>query len=249
MTIDINGYCGKWPYWKPKYDGIEDLLRIMDSHHIRRSAICSTRGIFVDWIEGNEETLGLAATYPDRLIPFGTFSPGEFKSDLESLKGQFERGLRGLRLFPQHQLYRLSEEPDVRRAVEISAQAGAPVLIPVRLLMDWRLPMLSVMDIGALAGSFPQVPIILGGVNYGELRDALSVLSKHPNVYLETSCFQLLKGVDCLVDAFGPDRILFGANLPLQSASCQLEKVLVAEISESDRRKILEGNAEELLGD
>ena len=248
MIIDTNGYCGKWPYWKPKYDGVEDLIRIMDAHRIQSAAICSTRGIFMDWIEGNEEALALTSAHPDRLIPFGTFCPGSFKSDLEPLKGHFERGLRGLRLFPQHHLYRLSEEPDIHLAVEIAAQAGAPILIPVRLLMDWRLPTLAVPDVGSLAGSFPQVPIILGGVNYGELREALRVLRKYPNVLLETSCFQILKGIESLVEALGADRILFGANLPLQSALCQLEKVLAAEISDSDRERILGGNAEGLLG-
>ena len=248
MIIDINGYCGKWPYWKPKYDGIEDLIHIMDAHRIQSAAICSTRGIFLDWIEGNEEALSPASVHPDRLIPFGTFCPGDFKSDLEPLKGHFERGLRGLRLFPQHHLYRLSEEPAVHRAVEIAAQAGAPVLIPVRLLMDWRLPALAVPDVGSLARSFPQVPIILGGVNYGELRDTLHLLRSYPNTLLETSCFQILKGVDQLVQSVGADRILFGANLPLQSAPCQLEKVLSAEIGDSDRERILGGNAEGLLG-
>lgn len=51
-----------------------------------------------------------------------------------------------------------------------------------------------------------------------------------------------------MVQSVGADRVLFGANLPLQSALCQLEKILAAEISDPDRERILGRNAEGLLG-
>jgi len=247
VIFDINAYCGKWPYWKPQHEGINDLLRIMDAHGVERAAICSTRGVFVDWIEGNEEALRAAAAHPDRLVPFGAFSPGDYQSDLAPLADQFGRGLRGLRLFPQHHLYRLEHEPGVHRAVELAAEAGAPVLVPVRLLMDWRLPSLGALEVGALARRFPEVAVILGGINYGELRDALHMMRAFPNVLFETSCLQTLRGVDHLATAVGAERVLFGGNLPFQSAACQLDKVRLAEIGASEREAILGGNALRLL--
>jgi predicted TIM-barrel fold metal-dependent hydrolase len=90
--------------------------------------------------------------------------------------------------------------------------------------------------------------LILGGVNYWEFRDALHILRTLSNLVLETSCLQTLRGIDHLVESIGVDRILFGANLPLQSTPCQLEKVLVAKITDSDRQNLLGGNASKLLG-
>lgn len=62
------------------------------------------------------------------------------------------------------------------------------------------------------------------------------------------ACLQTLRGIDHLVESIGVDRILFSANLPLQSTPCQLEKVIVAKISDSDRQNLLGGNESKLLG-
>jgi predicted TIM-barrel fold metal-dependent hydrolase len=45
----------------------------------------------------------------------------------------------------------------------------------------------------------------------------------------------------------GADRILFGSDAPGRSYISQLAKVKYADISESDKRKILGENAEEIL--
>ena len=51
-----------------------------------------------------------------------------------------------------------------------------------------------------------------------------------------------------VVEVAGPDRIVYGSDMPLFDARQEVGKVVTADISDEDKRKILGLNAIKLLG-
>ncbi|MCC7160859.1 MAG: amidohydrolase family protein [Anaerolineae bacterium] len=243
MIVDINAYCGNWPYWPIKHSSATDLVTLMDRVGIDRAVITSTQGPFVGSPEGNAETVRIVAGQPDRLIGFATASPTDEAAALTDLVRCHESGMRGLRLFPQHHQYRLDDDPILGDILNTVSSWGWPVLIPIRLIMNWGLPSFDVREIGNLAARYPSVNFIISGVNYGELRDSLAVMRRSANVGIETSCLQVHEGVKGLVDRVGSSRVYFGTGLPLQYPAAGMAKVQHAEIDQVSREAILGGNA------
>lgn len=56
------------------------------------------------------------------------------------------------------------------------------------------------------------------------------------------------RAIELAVAVFGADRVVLGTDCPIFSTAYSLGAIAEARISEPDRRKILSGNAEELLG-
>lgn len=247
MIVDINAYCGNWPYWPIAHKTAAEIVALMDRAGIDRAAITSTQGPFVGSPEGNAETAYIVAGQPDRLIGFATASPTDGEAALVDLARCHDAGMRGLRLFPQHHQYRLDDDPVLGEILATVARWGWPVLVPIRLIMNWGMPGFDVREIGNLAARYPSIRFIVGGVNYGELRDALAVMRRNPNVSIETSCLQIHEGVKTLVERAGSGRVYFGSGLPLQYPAAGLAKVQHAEIDEASKAAILGDSAARLL--
>jgi predicted TIM-barrel fold metal-dependent hydrolase len=247
-VIDICGYCGVWPYWPLRAKTPTDLLNLMDRWKIDRIALTSLKAIFAGCRDGNDETRRVIKEEPSRMIAFAAASPDLGTRACEYIEECQHMGMRGLRLFPQHHRFRLDESPWLASILKMASKLAWPVLIPIRLMMNWGLPTLDVRTIGGIAAAYSHVQFIIGGVNYGELADALAVMNRYNNVAIETSCLQSLGGVKLLADEVGPERVLLGTGLPLQYPSAGLAKIEHAEISDRAKELILGLNAERLLG-
>jgi uncharacterized protein len=252
MIVDICAYFGNWPYWPVDASTPAAVVEELDHCDIDRAAICSTRGLFVGWEEGNQETEQAVRSFPERLLGFACLGPLELSHTLHGRTVDFsklrERGFLGVRLYPQHHTYHLLYEPFVDQILEDAATRQWPVLLPLRVIMNWGLPPLSLDWIAQLVKRHPRVAWILSGINYfHELRVAISLMRQFPSVHLETSCIQGFIAIAKLVEQCGSDNLLFGTGLPLQNGAANLQKVLRAKIPDAAREQILSGNAHRLL--
>lgn len=233
MIFDVNAFIGKWPFW-PVPDGV---------HPVDRAAVCSTRGVFVNCEDGNCEVQRASGNYA-RFACIGPPPHAEY-----DLAHYARRGFCGVRLYPQHHSYHPLYEPFVDIVLEQAAMIGWPVLLPLRIIMNWGMPMLDAGVIAALVERHPKVNWILAGVNYlHELQMAEAMMRRFPGVHLETSCIMGFEALRGLVERHGAERILFGSAAPMQHRGAGVEKILRAKISESAREAILGGNAERLCG-
>jgi len=71
--IDINTIFGFWPR-KNADISLGTLLKLMETKAVTRALTLSARGIFYDFIEGNNETFR-ACQNNQRLIPAATVNP------------------------------------------------------------------------------------------------------------------------------------------------------------------------------
>ncbi len=247
MILDVNGYFGNWPYWPMAGTDPDSILGKMDHYAIDRVFLNSLRGVFTDPAEGNRDTLDVVKKYPDRFYPALTFSPyGPGYEDLLSILKDPPVCL--IKLFPLNHSYQIHEEPKVNEILEICGKKKIPVLIPYRLLMSWRLPIMNFGALGGVIQTHPQTPFILGSINYlFELQTARFLLRNHSNTFLETSAMMAYREVEKLVNEFGAGRLIHGSCIPLQNPAMGPLKIHDSEITAEDKAKILSGNLLELI--
>jgi predicted TIM-barrel fold metal-dependent hydrolase len=213
------------------------LSGILDKHSITRAATLSSIGIFVDSRRGNDVTWEAAAT-DSRLLPVGTVDPRSGLRCIEEISERAEQGFRCFALFPQTQgwsldhacfaeILRIAGEAKTLVMVEAD-QPGAPTLI-------------------ARAAESGGARVILSGVGYWNLGEALVVMKNTPEVFLETHQLTSADGIELAAEELGSDRILFGSRAPLRYFSSAYLRIRFADLPAGDRAAILGGNFERLL--
>ncbi|HKR27100.1 MAG TPA: amidohydrolase family protein [Acidobacteriaceae bacterium] len=253
MILDANAFLGKWPYWPTPRSTPAEVVEELRGLKIDRAAVCSTRSIFVNWEDGNCETQVAATSFPEALIPFACLGSHELSHMWNPADYGFdryaERGFRGIRLYPQHHSYHLLFESFIDEILEDAAARRWPVVLPLRVIMNWGVPSLDPVTMHAIVTRHPRVTWILAGVNYlHELQMATALMLKSPTVYLETSCVMGYAAIEKTVHRCGHAQLLFGSGLPLQHGGASLSKIIHAEIPCEAREAILGGNLQRLLG-
>lgn len=247
MIYDANAFLGKWPHWPVRATTAEEVARELDGWRITRAAVVSTRALFVNCQDGNREAEAAAARFPQRFAPFACLDAQEAGRGFD-FDACARRGFRGIRLYPQHHSYHPLFVPFVDQILEDAAARLWPVMIALRVIMNWGMPMLELGVIHALVERHPHVNWILAGINYlHELQMAQSLLHRFPNVHLETSCVMGFDAIRKLVGECGSAQLLFGSGAPLMHGGAGVEKILRAKIPEAAREAILSGNARRLI--
>jgi hypothetical protein len=121
-------------------------------------------------------------------------------------------------------------------------------------LQERRVPVLcvesqvSLKEVGELAGRFPSLPLLVAGVTYSEQRVLLPLLHAFPGVYLSIGTnYTVHYGIEELVAAIGPERLLFGTGFPQAEPMTAITQLMYADISDDDRRLIGAANAKRLI--
>ena len=254
MIFDANAFIGKWPYWPVRSSSAAQIAAELEGWRIDRAAICSTRSVFVNWEDGNLETEDAVRQNPTRFTAFACLGTLELSHCTQQRAYGFTdyvaRGFRGIRLYPQHHSYHLLYEAFVDSILEDAALRGWPVLLPLRIIMNWGVPSLELSVIENIVERHPRVTWILAGINYlFELQLAICLMRKSPSVHLETSCVMGYAAIAKLVQQCGAQQLLFGSGAPLQHGAAAVSKILHAPLQDADREAILGGNLRRLLGE
>jgi len=247
MRIDVHAHFGHWPYWQLPGRTAEQLVAMMDRHQIDRAACMSLRGMFIDWREGNEETLTAAERYQERLVPVVTISPF-LEGDGDELRRQVDRGARGVRPYPLFHNYPL-DSTFVDDVCTAAAGCGIPVVVPTRPMMNWRFKPLAIESVGAVIDRHPATAFLISGPNYlVEYQALIKLMDRCPNAAYEISCLQGFEAVAELVAEVGAERVLFGTGAMLHYPACNVAKLAGAKITPEQREMIEHENASRLLG-
>jgi predicted TIM-barrel fold metal-dependent hydrolase len=250
MRIDVHAWIGRWPYWPIPASSPDEVAAVLGRSGIDRAVISSTRSLFVNWPEGNAEADAAESAFPDTFVAFACVGPPELSHKLDANPFHLSErpDVRGVRLAPQFHTYHPLYEPFIDELCEEAASRQVPVQLPLRVLMNWGMPMLDLGTIVTLVERHSRTPWILTGLNYfHELRCGLALMRRFPCVYLETSCIQGFEAIAKVVAEMGSDRLLFGSGLPLQNAEAGVAKIEHARISDFDREAIFGANTRRLL--
>ena len=242
MIIDAHAHSD-FNEWLGFIDDPDRVVGIMDSAGIDKAVVSTygdapdLAGRLVDFIEEG------ARKHPDRLIPFVRINPGFGEKAQAVVRDAVEnRGFRGIKLHPVG--YSLSAfGEDTRKILRIAAHYDIPVLFHCSEDVK-SAPWI----IGFAAQQEPDTKIILGHMGGFFLRDdAIKVCLQNKNVYLETCETPFVDGIRHAVEALGPERILFGTDIPSDNPLVEIEKIRAAKLGAEAEEFIFWKNAARIL--
>ena len=213
------------------------LCGILDKHSVARAAAVSTVGIFVDSHRGNDVTWQ-AAKDDARLLPVGTVDPRGGARCIEELAERAEQGFRIFALFPETQGWSL-DHACFQEALRIAQQGGALMMIEAGRQ--------GAPTIIARAAERCEARVILSGIDYHNLGEALMVMKNLPNVFMESHQLTSADGIETAVDEVGSERLLFASCAPLKYYSSAHLRLEFADLAAGDRAAIMGGNFARLL--
>ena len=235
--IDCNTVFGPWPAARAEMP-VERLIKALDSHSVVKAFALSTIGILHNHGDGNAETIKQCEG-KIKLIPTATIDPrGYFGTNglISKLKDQ---GFQMMRFFPEIQEWDL-DNIVFGDILEENESVGMPFMVqaggtgtPTRL-----------------ARNLPNrnTKILLEGVSFEDMAEAISLLRKHDNLMIETSRMKVPGALRFLVDQISADRVVFGSYCLRNSQGASLSYIMDSELSDENKAKILGANIKELLG-
>ncbi len=98
-----------------------------------------------------------------------------------------------------------------------------------------------------LGKHFPKLYLVIAHFGNGSFY-VLQEMKKQPRTYLETSILGSAPAtIEMAVEAVGPDRILFGSDVPYSKQYIEYRKIRESRLSRKDKEKILYHNAAHLI--
>jgi len=160
---------------------------------------------------------------------------------LQTMEKSFKQGCRGLKLSPLSHQFSFASKA-VASLASCCGDYGYPVYTHVVFS-----PGASTTRFVALAKQFPKTNFILGHMGFGPAdQEALEAAAKLDNLFLETSSGSFLH-IQEVVRKAGPGKVIFGSEFPLSHPAVELKKILLLDLKDGERDKILGNNIRALL--
>jgi predicted TIM-barrel fold metal-dependent hydrolase len=244
-VVDAHAHIGRWyNFFTPATDPAA-MVAVMDRCGVRKAVVSGLLGVGPDAAGANVEVVELVRRYPERFAGYAVLNPHHPDSPADVERTLDLPGIVGIKIHPETHAYPVTGN-GYAAAWEIANRRGVPVLTHT----EGGSPYCDPAMFRAVAERWSQVRIILGhaGVTEAGHRAAIAVARDHPNLILEL-CGSLTTGqwIRRLVDAVGPERVLFGSDFPFIDLRYGLGRVVFAGLPPDDLRQVLGGNARRLL--
>ncbi len=196
----------------------------------------------------NDEVASFVSQHPDRLIGLASvdlFRPMDAVRELRRCVR--ELGFRGLRIVPW--LWGLP--PDDRRYYPLYAEC-VELDVPFCLQIGHTGPLMTsetgrpIPYLENVALDFPELRIVAGHLGAPWTQETISLVTKCPNVYIDTSAYKAKRFPADFADFLrrrGAKRVMFGTNYPMLTPAQCLEGLDELDLSEEARDLYLRGNA------
>lgn len=242
MIVDCNVLFGFWPLRRLESD-LASVKSETSSHGIAKSLVCSMRGIFTDFTEGNQETLRVCASDPS-LEPVATLNPRRWIGLKEEIERCLDQGVKVFRFFPEYQNWPYRFLP-FDRTLELLAGSGALVICPIRVGGHQNSGVLTEFA-ERIRGL--DLRFLITGVHYWTLAEAIAVTQANENIFLETHLLNSPDAYEILVEEVGAKRLMYGSASPFHHINSSLLPLRQSTIKVHDQDLILQGNIARELG-
>jgi predicted TIM-barrel fold metal-dependent hydrolase len=241
MIVDGHVHIGKSTRLQIDMDG-DGLLRIADRMGIDKLCCTDLTALFYDMHEGNRLLFEEMKKHPDRILGYASLHSTRFGQEGldEILRCHSEYGMKGLKIYSTPEMS--IAEPAMLPIMELCAQLGMPILHTTPAECDY------------LMSNVPEAKLIMahaGGQPYahGDWNRAIMIAQKHPNLYLDTACSTVDSSfVTTCIRELGPERVIFGTDIPLLDPWPQFAKVNEVAVDDDARRLLMGGNILRLMG-
>lgn len=197
-----------------------------------------------DTLAGNDAMLAMQALVPDGIRTWAAVNPNDTGLALRELERCSARGAIGLKLAAA----RRAADPLLDPLMEFAAAQQWPVLH--HAWQHRRGPVAGqdasdALDLALLARRHPRVAIILAHLGGGgDWRHTVAAARDVPNLHLDLSGSGADRGMlDCALDAVGARRLVWGADLTLDTGLAKLWALDAIGLSGADRDAVRWRNA------
>lgn len=222
----------------------------MDAGGVSRSLISAwyaPRRVMIS----NDEVADFVAQAPDRLVGIGSVDISKPMQAVREVRRCVEQlGFKGIRVLPW--LWELP--PTDRRFYPVYAaccEMGVPFCTQIGHtgpLMPSEVGRPVYLDQVAL--DFPELTIVGGHIGYPWTDEAIALVTKHENVYIDTSAYTVKRYPRALVEFMrehGRRKVLFGTNYPMIAPQKALDGLDSLELDGEARDLFLAGNAQRVF--
>jgi len=242
---DCHSHHGRYFHF-PILDGDTDgILRGLDAAGIAGTVVTSLQSMVEDPGPGNRAVLEMVRAHPDRFLGYVTLNPHYREETLRDLEVYAEAPEFVGAKVHQHISACRSNDRLWDPVYEAAEKRGWILLSHV-----WGTE--EVRRCSETLERFPNLILLLGhgGGEHDGYAAAIGLAKQCPTVYLDPANSQTREGVyEWMVEELGPERIMFGTDIPFLDAMGAAAWVLGAEIDDEAKRLILGGNLLRLLGD
>lgn len=228
VYVGHSGICGALALEAPK------LIAEMDRFGIKRALVSHFVSHEYDAVEGNR---ALQRDANPRFVSVWSSSP-----DSSSLADLEPRAPRAVRLWFGVLHHNYSHSAWCAGELFEYLQANDILTLISRTEAEWD-------AIATLLGNFPRLKLLLLDIGYRSDRYLFPLLRKFPNLYFDSSMYVGHRQLECYLENFGPDRIVFGSRLPLYTPAAALMVLGTARVSDAVRLAVAGGNLRRLIGE
>ncbi|MEG2260914.1 MAG: amidohydrolase family protein [Raoultibacter sp.] len=207
---------------------------VVHSVAMKPNVVESINDFIAEECRTHPEFIGFAALHQDYPNP---------EAEIERAIGL---GLRGVKLHPDTQKVNM-DDPRLMRIYEI-IEGRLPLIVHTG---DYRYDYSHPRRLQSILHTFPHLVVDAAHFGGWSIQDEAITYLKNENCFLDMSSTMGFIGdahTKRLVDTYGADRILFGADFPMWNPTTELERFCDLGFSEVDREKMLWHNAERFLG-
>jgi predicted TIM-barrel fold metal-dependent hydrolase len=246
-VFDFHVHAGRWGN-KTADDDVGRILKAMDAAGVDR---CNVNCIFHgDAKRGNDIVSRLVAAHPDRFVGVAFVTPHYPGETVAELERAFDTlGMKSLKLYPTY-FQRPIDDPGYLHIFEWCNERGVVIMSHSSYVGDHDM-LSNPHRFIALAQRYDRIRWVLahsGNSAIGQ-KQAVEAAQECPNIYLETcTSFGEHGTIEYLVEGAGPDRVLYGSDIPLMDPRLQVGRIVTADIPDEVKLKVLGLNAIKLLG-
>ncbi len=238
--IDAHAHVGQFGGWAGVDSTAEGIVRLMEQYEVERTILCARDHM------GNEEVVQACREYPDKFWPLVYVNPLEGAEACRKKIGIYteEHGFMGIKMNPLRHAF-VADDLCVDPVMEEAERRGLPVFIH-----SGHPPYSLPWSIALLAERYPSVKVVMIHMGHGHgvyIDAALKMAKRYPNIYLEMSGMPMGVKIREAYRQVGPDRILFGTDIPFHHPSVEIQKVLTCGLDEREQEDVFYNNAKKLM--
>jgi len=246
--FDANCMVGKWPdYFEGSFYSPEDLIKEMHYCAIDDALVYHSLSKYYEPATGNREILESVKRHP-MLHPSWVLLPSQTSEMLQPddiAREMVDNNVHAARLFPR--LHNFLLEQSLYDLLAVLTNHRIPLFIDCGNL-HWSEKCIPWAEIRRVCENFPELPVVLIRIGIGDNRMLYPLLEAAQNLYIEISYYQTHDGLEQICKRFGPERLLFGSDMPIFAPGPPVTMVMHADVPKETKRLIAGDNLRNLLG-
>ena len=231
--IDCHAHFGEFSRTLVLQRDAETMISAMDRAGVEKLCVSSFLSIGPECKTGNDMVASAVRKYPNRFIGYGVVNPNRPQEINGELKRCFdELGMSAIKIHPAFHQYPISGSA-YRQVFEFAAARKLPILSH-----EWGTPQF----LWDLSAEFPVVRFIIAHLGFWNGRDDFAyreVLRQRQNVFVDLVYSNIYyNALERLIGMIGAEQILWGSDFPLHDLPYQLGRLLYANLTDDQKRKI-----------